>query len=443
LYAQRYPMSCLLVSSSVLARHEGLVLLLVWGIILWVIHRRRRFLDLLALAVFPLLWNLWGYVLTGDPTFIITSAYPIATAPYGHGGWFDYLIGLLQYEPVIFPLAVLGGGLTASRGGYRPLHLLLALYFGFNVVAWRFGLFGTAGLLRYFVPVLPLMAIYAALAFDYSNLLLAYKRLASYGLNPLLLQVVFTLLVLNSHTGGYHLRNTPTVDRALIEAGQWIRANCSEEYVYASHPALLYYAGRDFYSSAMVWNPAPVRQEGIVAFESGFGSPELLRYLEHFQLLKVFGDHVFIYDHSLTSIEARPTINFWSEDIRPHLGEGWSDPEDWGTWAEGLYSEFTLYFREPRTVTITVSVIPQLVPGRQQSIRVYYNNVPVGSYEFPEGDQNAQQVSFSVPKSLVSAGPDVIKFVYEYAVSPMDLGASNDSRQLAVGFLDMSIVVEQ
>lgn len=263
LYARRYTTSCVLASLSTLARSEGLVLLLGWAAILWLAHRR-RLSDIFALAALPLLWNLWGYSLTGDPTFIVTSGYPI-DSPYGHGGWLYYPMGLLQYEPVVFPLTVLGLGLTASRRRYRPLHLLFALFFGFNVVAWRFGLFGTAGLLRYFVPVVPWMAVYAASAFDFSNLLLAYKRLVSRGLNPLLVQVIFTVLVLNSHTEGYRLYNTPTIHHALIEAGQWIQANHPDDYLYGSHPALLYYAGRDFYSSAMERRPTGIRQDGIVA----------------------------------------------------------------------------------------------------------------------------------------------------------------------------------
>jgi hypothetical protein len=442
LYDKWYTISCLLASLSVLARSEGLVLLPAWVAILWLVHGRRRFLDFLLLAVLPLLWNLWGYLLSGDPAFILTSGYPIATSPYGHGGWFDYPLGLLQYEPLAFPLAVLGAGLTMRKRRYRPLHILLAFFFGFNVIAWRFGLFGTAGLLRYFVPIVPWLALYAAAAFDFTGLLPTYKRLAARGLNFLFLQVVFTVLVLNSHTEGYNLYNTPTVHHALIEAGEWIKANRPEDYVYSSHPALLYYAGRDFYSGAMETGAAGIQQDGIVAFEGGFGSAEMLEYLEHFPLLEEFGNYLLIYDHNLTAIKVRPEMPFGTDDIQPHLQGGWSTPEGWGTWATGTQSEFILYSPAPQDVSVTLSVIPHFFDERRQSIKVYYNDVLVGGYWFPKGDQGVQRFSFNVPGSLMSGKVDVTRFVFEYAISPSDLGMSNDGRQLSVGFLQMSVAPE-
>jgi len=442
LYDERYTASCLLASLSVLARSEGLVLLPAWVVILWLVHGRRRFSDLLLLVVFPLLWNLWGYWLTGNPAFVLTSGYPIATAPYGHGGWFDYPLGLLRYEPLVFPLAVLGLGLTIRERRYRPLHVWLAFFFGFNVIAWRFGLFGTAGLLRYFVPIVPCLALCAGAAFDFSHLLLAYKNLAARGLNFLFLQMVFTVLVLNSHTAEYNLYNTPTVHYALIEAGEWIRANRPEDYVYSSHPALLYYARRDFYSGVMATGSAGIRQDGIVAFESGFGSAEMLEYLEHFPLVEEFGNYVLIHDHNLTAIKVQPDMSFGAEDIQPHLQGGWSIPEGWGTWATGTQSELVLYFPDPQAVNVTLSVMPHFVDGRRQRIEVYYNDAFIGDYRFPEGDPGVQRFTFSVPRSLMSGKVDVTRFVYDYAISPLDLGVTNDGRQLSVGFLQMSIVPE-
>ncbi len=439
---KRYTISCLLVSLSVLARSEGLVLLPAWVVILWLVHGRRRFLDFLLLAVFPLLWNLWGYLVVGNPTFILTSGYPIATAPYGHGGWFDYPLGLLQYEPLIFPLAVLGVGLTARKCHYRPLHILLVFFFGFNVVAWRFGLFGTAGLLRYFVPIVPWLALYAAAVFDFTDLLPAYRCLAVRGLNILFLQVVFTVLVLNSRTEGYNLYNTPTVHHALIEAGKWVRVNRPEDYLYSSHPAILYYGGRDFYTGAIETGPGGIQGDGVVAFEEGFGSRELWSYLQHSPLLKTFGDYAFLYDHNLTSIQARPTMSFGSQNIEPHLRGGWSIPEDWGIWAIGPRSEFVLYFPEIHTVDVSVSAIPHFVPGRRQRLKVYYNDVFVGGYQFLEESQDAQRFSFEVPGSLITGRIDLMMFVYDYAVSPLDLGTSNDGRELAVGFLEMELTTK-
>jgi hypothetical protein len=440
LYAKRYTASCMLVSLSTLARSEGLVMICGWVVILWVVCKRRSIYDLCLLGFFPLLWNIWGYAVSGNPTFIVSTGYPIASTTFGHGGWFYYPVALLEYEPVIFPLMLAGGLVTINRREYLPIHVVMLVYFGFNIVAWRFGLFGTAGLLRYFVPIVPLMAVYAVSALQVRNLLTAMKRLTLVGLSPLLWQILFTVAVLNSHTAGYHLYNTPTVHHGLVEAGAWVRENYPDEYLYTPHPAMLYYADRDFYSGSRAAYPEHLRRDGLVAFEKGFGSPKMKEYLTHFELLNTLGNYVFIYNHQVTPATARPHITFGTEDVRPYLWQGWSDPEGWGMWGMGPHSEFVLYFRNPVTSTITVSAIPQFVDGRQQSVDVYYNDVPVASYTFPNGVQGVQQFSFDVPRSLMSGGLDLIKFVYGYAISPYELGISNDGRELAVGFLEMTIV---
>lgn len=335
LYNKHHTTSFMSISLSALARSEGLLLLPAWVIILWVFHKRRNFLDLLWLVIFLLLWNWWGYSLTGDLTFIVTSGYPV-DSPFGLGGWFYYPRGLFQYEPIIFPLAILGFGLTFKKGQYYPLHLLLLIFFTFNIVAWRFGRFGTAGLLRYFVPVVPWLALYAASTVDFTKLFLIRKRSFNPGSILLPLQVVFTLLVLNSHTVGYGLYNTPTVHPALVDAGKWIRAHHAKDYLYSSHPTLIYYAGRNFYSSSFLVNlenHSQVNRDGIFAFDHDFGTPELGTYLASFELIKSFGDFIFLYD--LTSVEVTPKMTFGREDIRPYLRTGWADVEDWGTWGWG------------------------------------------------------------------------------------------------------------
>jgi hypothetical protein len=89
-----------------------------------------------------------------------------------------------------------------------------------------------------------------------------------------------------------------------------------------------------------------------------------------------------------------------------------------------------------------LAIIPHFVDGRRQSLEIYYNDTRVARYEFPIGERGVQELSFDVPKALISNQVDVIGFAYSYAVSPHDLGVSDDRRQLSVGFLEMKIAME-
>ena len=436
---RRYTFSCALVSLSALVRSEGLLLIIGWVIILWIVLHRRNFRDLLILIFFPFLWDLWGYSFSNDLTFILTSGYPL-DSPYGHGGWLYYFKGLFEYEPVIFPLALLGFVFTLRERHILLLHILAGIFFVFNVVAWRFGRFGTAGLLRYFVPAVPWLALYAAMTLDYTNLLLTRRRMVKYGINGLLvLQVVFTLTVLNSHTAGYNLYNTPTIQSAIKDAGEWIKANLDDKRLCAANPALLYYAGRDIYTNRFLTKPIQGKEVCVVAYDRSFSSPELQEYMTNFELVASFDKFVYLYDYDLTSIQIPAKISFSSEAIKPFLRDGWSDVERWGTWALGHESGIAIFSPEQHKLKIAVTAFPQYVPGKQQSIQIFYNDIPVGEYQFPIGSSEPQDIEVVVPAKLVTGRLDQIKFVFGYTVTPIEVGLSNDARQLSVGFLDMDI----
>lgn len=128
--------------------------------------------------------------------------------------------------------------------------------------------------------------------------------------------------------------------------------------------------------------------------------------------------------------------------MEPYLGDGWSIAEGWGRWSEGGQSEIALCWNSPKNLTISVAAIPHFVYGKQQSVMIYYNDNLVETYLFPENVDGIQQISFRVPATLVSGRLDVIRFVYGYAISPMELGVNDDRRLLAVGFLNMHISAE-
>lgn len=439
LFNKRYTISCVLVSLSVLTRSEGLLLVGGWVLVLWLVDRRRNVSDLVALVFFPFCWNIWGYSITKDITFIFTSGYSLGSI-YGQGGWLYYFVGLLQYEPLIFPLALLGLALSLRNKRYTALHILVVIFFAFNIIAWRFGKFSTAGLLRYFVPVIPWLAIYAAGAVESTGLLLSVNRQVKYAFQFLLIvQSIFTISVLNSHTEGYHLYNTPFIGKAIVEAGEWIKAHPVAQQLYISHPAILYYAGRDF-STGGYLKPLPnSRQMGLVSYDCEFSSPELWDYMANFEPLKSFGDCVYLYNYDLTPVLVPAQLSFGDQAIAPFLKSGWSNIENWGVWALGNQAELNIFVPAAQDLTVKIEAFPQPNSNRQQKVKFMYNNTFVGEYQFPMGNTAPQKISFKIPAKLVTGRLDRIKFLFDYAVSPAEQGINNDARQLAVGFLNMNI----
>ncbi|MEM7030566.1 MAG: hypothetical protein AAF629_13430 [Chloroflexota bacterium] len=438
LYERRFTTSCLLISLSGLARPEGLLLLPGWVLILWVLCGRRRIDDLIWLGLFPLLWNFWGYQLTGDYTFIVSSGYP-SGSPYGQGSWVHYPKGLLQYEPLLFPLAIAGGIMTLRQKHYYPLHILSFIFFAFNIIAWRFGLFGTAGLLRYFVPVLPWLALYAGAMIEAILANDALKSLQKWAYIPLGGQIVFTIWILTSGTTGYFLHNTPKIDQALVHAGIWIQQTYPTRYLHTAHPALLYYARRDFYSGSSSGDVAHLKPQAIIAVDQDFTHPEIMLRVQSFPKINSFADSIYLYEYDLTAFKIPIDSPFGDDAIQPYLKTGWADIESWGVWAMGEIAEMQLYSPRPQPLNISISAFPHYIEHQQQTITMFYNDTPVGEYTFPLDNQEPQQILVHIPENLITGQVDLLKFVFTYAQSPASLGTGSDARELAAGFLNIQI----
>jgi hypothetical protein len=159
LLRERFILSSLLTSASFLCRSEGIIFIIIWGIY-FLINKKNR--AIIALAIFPLFWNLIGFLKTGDAIYIINNEYPLMTASvYGNGDFKYYISGLLQYEPIIFLLFVISLFLHKRRFIFIKTCLFSLLVF--NIIIWKYGLLGSAGYLRYLVPTIPFMSHLASM----------------------------------------------------------------------------------------------------------------------------------------------------------------------------------------------------------------------------------------------------------------------------------------
>ncbi|HEY2931123.1 MAG TPA: hypothetical protein VGK99_05205 [Acidobacteriota bacterium] len=159
--------SALVISLLPAARIEGFVFLGFWFLMLvW----RRKFRVTPFLLFFPLLWNIAGMAVTGDPFYLWSyNPYWAATRnlSWGHR-WFDYfLYWPTVVGPAVLPLLTLGllSGLLSRRN--RLICALALIYVALQVGVYASGMLGyidsnEAFYLRFFAGVAPLLGVIAA-----------------------------------------------------------------------------------------------------------------------------------------------------------------------------------------------------------------------------------------------------------------------------------------
>jgi hypothetical protein len=171
-------LSCLFISLTPLARPEGFFLGPLWFLMVWLDHRstittRMKRTGLLLIGL--LLWAGLSWLGTGNPLWFVNNF------PWGyHGRWgsatiLDYVLRLPRFaSPPILILALLGV-LVIRRYRLGLAYFLSLFILVLHSLLWSGGYFGSAGYLRYLVPVSPLLGLCAAAGF--SALMAGSRRL--------------------------------------------------------------------------------------------------------------------------------------------------------------------------------------------------------------------------------------------------------------------------
>jgi hypothetical protein len=171
-----YLMSGLVFGLAVLARIEGLLFLGLF--IFWTLLELKickyfnkvnliKFLKIVLVSLIPVfVWNFFGFLDSGEVLYIFKGGYMDAAGVYGYGGWLDYPLRFLIYDGLIFILFFFGLYLIfkSKVNIYYKSHLILASLFVVifllsQILFWRLGIFGSAGLMRYMVSIIPFMII--------------------------------------------------------------------------------------------------------------------------------------------------------------------------------------------------------------------------------------------------------------------------------------------
>src|SRR5690606_34139067 len=117
-----------------------------------------------------------------------------------------------------------------------------------QAVLWKEGMFGSAGLTRYLISIMPFLIILALVGLSLIKLNFRTKLF----LGSLIIFSQVSILLVNILGAGPIESKWIKLDSDYIAAGIWIRDNINKnQFLYADHPEIIYYSARDLNSSAL------------------------------------------------------------------------------------------------------------------------------------------------------------------------------------------------
>lgn len=173
-FRDRPAIAALVLSYATIVRQELYLILAVYGLYL---VARRRLGPALLLVTVPLLYNLWGWLETGNVLYLLTEIIPgtrSTQAVYPRQGFFHYpRMSLTIFGPVAvaYVIAYIGQWGICRHTDRRqlfvavPLTVFVLAHGLFNLKGFLIGP-STGGNLRYMNVVAPLVAVLAAVAAD-------------------------------------------------------------------------------------------------------------------------------------------------------------------------------------------------------------------------------------------------------------------------------------
>jgi hypothetical protein len=119
-------------------------------------------------------------------------------------------------------------------------------------------------------------------------------------------------------------------------------------------------------------------------------------------------------------------------------GLGWAHPEPWGRWMLGPEAFMILRITgQTKGVQMRLAIVPFLAPGHAQRVEVFANKQRIGEWRFASADAN--ELAFRLPGETSDGQPVVLKFRFPDAISPREVGVSDDSRPFGIGIRSMYV----
>jgi hypothetical protein len=115
------------------------------------------------------------------------------------------------------------------------------------------------------------------------------------------------------------------------------------------------------------------------------------------------------------------------------LGEGWSEPEPFGVWSDGVISELAVPYR-PDQHELRLLLRAHSMGGEAQQVAVSVDGIDAGTFSIPKED-----TTISVPLPATSA-PRVARLSLQVAGAfrPLHAAEGPDPRLLGIALIELS-----
>lgn len=201
-----YFISGLLLGYIFTVRQEILLLMAIFAFIFF---RKKEYAAIIALGIFPLIYDLLGYLKTGDILYIISEIQALNAYSYKSQGVFHYVVVYIFVIGPVTLLLFLQGffGFFADTKNYREYFKKYGIFYIIFVTVFlvqmmtMFGDRANPGNWRYLLHISPVAAIFATIGLN--NLAIKEFRNTSYIITGIL--AFITLAFLSKTTDGFIL----------------------------------------------------------------------------------------------------------------------------------------------------------------------------------------------------------------------------------------------
>ncbi len=289
---EKYFWSALLCGYIFTVRQEIVLLMIIFAFIYF---RKKNFISIAALAVFPLIYNILGFLKTGDMFFVLTEMQSIGDYSYKSRGLSHYFIVYIFIVGPVTLLLFLNGffGFFADTKRIREYVYEYGIFYVVFITIFAVQLMtmfndgANPGNWRYLLHISPIASVFAVIGLN--NLSKPDFRKTSYIISGIL--AFITLAFLSKTTDGFILQDVSDYTKFVIILASvlliaFIKKEPSSDYLNKLSAALLILA---LVNLALSFNPKKLSPENIAVKETS-------EYISSLDLKdkEVYYNHTFI-----------------------------------------------------------------------------------------------------------------------------------------------------